>query len=72
MEFASHIDLMYSGPTTNWVDVDKTKLYSQPKFSDKCTTNDYSRKYGFNNDPDFDNIKAELKKMGRKLKEVTK
>ena len=72
MEFTSCIDLMYQGPTINWVDVDKSKLYSWPKFSNKCTANDYSRKYGFNNDPDFDYIRAELKKMGRKLKEVTK
>ena len=72
MEFTSCIDPMYQRPTINWVDVDKTKLYAQPKFSDKCTANDYSRKYGFNNDPDFDYIKVELKKMGRKLKEVTK
>ena len=70
MEFASHIDPMYRGPTVNWVDVDKTKIYAQPKFSDKCTANNYSRKYGFSNDPDFDYIKEELKKMGRKPKEV--
>ena len=72
MEFTSHIDPMSRGPTINWVDVDKSKLYSRPKFSDKCQANDYSRKYGLNNDPDFDYIKVELKKMGRKLKEVTK
>ena len=32
--------------------------------------NDYSRKYGFSNNPDFDYIMAELKKIGRKPKEV--
>ena len=72
MEFASRIDPMYRGPTVNWVEVDKCKIYTQPKFSDKCTTNNYSRKYGFSNDPDFDYIKAELKKMGWKPKEVKK
>ena len=71
MEFALQIDPMYRGPTVNWVDVDKSKLYSHPKFLDKCMANDYSRKYGFSNDPDFDYIKAELKKMGIKPKEVT-
>ena len=70
MEFTSWIDPMYRGPTVNWVDVDKSKLYLCPKFSDQCMANDYSRKYGFSNDPDFDYIKAELKKMGRKPKEV--
>ena len=71
MEFTSWIDPMYRGPTVNWVDVDKTKLYSCPKFSGKCTASDYSRKYRFSSDPDFDYIKAKLKKMGRKPKEVT-
>ena len=71
MEFASCIDPMYRGPTVNWVDVDKSKIYTWPKFSDKCTTSDYSQKYGFSNDPDFDYVKAELKKMARKPKEVT-
>ena len=70
MEFALQIDPMYRGPTVNWVDVDKSKLYLHPKFSDKCIANDYSRKYGFSNDPDIDYIKAELKKMGRKPKDV--
>ena len=71
MEFASCIDPMYRGPTVNWLEVDKSKIYTWPKFLDKCTANDYSRKYGFSSDPDFDYIKAELKKMGRKPKEVT-
>ena len=71
MEFASHIDPMYRGPTVNWVDVDKMKIYSHPKFSDKCTASDYSSKYGYSSDLDFDYIKAELNKMGRKPKEVT-
>ena len=70
MEFASHIDPMCRGPTINWVEVDKSKIYALPKFSDKCTANKYSRKYGFSNDPDFEYIKEELKKMGRKPKEV--
>ena len=70
MEFASHIDPMYRGPTVNWVEVDKSKIYAWPKFSDKCTANNYSRKYGFSTDPDFEYIKEELKKMGRKPKEV--
>ena len=71
MEFALHIDPIYRGPTVNWVDVNNTKVYFHPKFSDKCTASDYSRKYSFTSDPDFDYIKAELKKMGRKPKEVT-
>ena len=70
MEFAKWIDPLYQGETVNWLKVDKSKLYSQPKFSDKSTANDYSRKYGFTNDPDFDYVKSELKKMGRKPKEV--
>ena len=64
MELASQIDPMYRRPTVNWVDVDKTKLYSWPKFSDKCTASDYNRKYRFSSDPDFDYIKVELKKWG--------
>ena len=70
MEFASCINPMYRGPTVNWVEVDKSKIYAWPKFLDKCTANDYSRKYGFSNNPDFECIKEELKKMGRKPKEV--
>ena len=61
MGFTSWIDPMYRGPTVNWVDVDKSKLYSNLKFSDKCIANDYSRKYGFSNNADFDYIKAKLK-----------
>ena len=33
MEFTLWTDPMYRGPTVNWVDVDKSKLYSHPKFS---------------------------------------
>ena len=50
MDFTSQNDPMYRGLTVNWVDVDKSKLYSHPKFPDKCTANDYNRKYGFNNE----------------------
>ena len=71
MEFTSWIDPMDRGPTVNWVDVDNSKLHSCPKFSDKCTANDYSRKYRFSNDPDFDYIKAKLKKIEGKPKKVT-
>ena len=70
MEFTSQVEPLYRGLTVNWVDVAKSKLYSHPKFLDKCMPNNYSRKYGFSNDPDFDYIKAELKTMGRKSKEV--
>ena len=70
MEFAKRINPMYQGPAVIWLEVDKSKLYSWPKFSDKCTANDYSHKYGFTNDPDFDYMKTKLKKMGRKPKEV--
>ena len=68
MEFMSCIDPVYRGPTVNWVDVDKRKIYARPKFLSKCIVSDYSQKYGFSNDPDFDYVKAELKKMGRKPK----
>ena len=70
MEFAKCIEPMYRGPTVNWVDVDSTKIYAQPKFSDKCLASDYSQKYGFDNDADFNYVKEELKKIGCKLKEV--
>ena len=71
MEFAKRIDPKYRGPTVNWADVDKTKLYSRPKFSDKCTANQYTQKYGFSSDADFDYVKAEVEKFGRKPMEVT-
>ena len=32
MEFVNRIDPKYCGPRVNWAEVDKTKLYSRPKF----------------------------------------
>ena len=58
MEFMKRTDPMYWGPTINWAEVDKTKFYLGPKFSDKCMMNKYARKYGFTSDTDFDYIKA--------------
>ena len=71
MEFANRIDLKYCGPTVNWAEVDKTKLYLRPTFSDKCMANQYTQKYEFTSDADFDYVKAEVQKFGRKPMEGT-
>ena len=70
MEFTTRIDPVYRGPTINWLEQDKSKIYAQPKFSDRCTANEYTRKYGFTSDTDFKYIKAEIKKLGQTPMEV--
>ena len=71
MEYAKRIHPKYQGDTINWVEVDKSKIYFCPKFTDMTRSKEYAQRFGFQNDPDFDYVKGHVDQMGRKPVPVT-
>ena len=71
MEYAKRIHPKFQGDTINWVEVDKSKIYSRPKFTDMTRSKEYAQRFGFQNDPDFDYVKGHVDQMGRKPVPVT-